>query len=125
MRGARLRLTTSADVGADLVDVVPTLRTVQLRAYAPHGHAVGATASVELVLLGLRAGGERVEVAVTGDLYLTRPGAGPWRVFGYDLQRSVGPPGGYARAQRRDRQRQHERQDRHGQHGQREQGGDR
>ena len=70
---------------------------MQLVAFAPHGRAVGATAVVQLVLLGLRADGNRVEIAVTGDLYLTRPGQ-PWQVFGYDLQRSTGAPGSYARA---------------------------
>jgi len=106
-------LTTAVDIGADLVDVVPTRRTVQLVAFAPHGRAVGATAVVTLVLLGLRADGSRVEVAVTGDLYLTRPGRS-WQVFGYDLQRSTGAPGSYARSQHQQ-----------GQQGQQGSGGDR
>jgi len=91
-------LTTGPELAADLVDAVPTRRRVSMAVYAPHGRAVGATASVQLVLLGLRADGNRVETAVTGDLYLTRPAGQPWRVFGYDLQRSTAAPGSYARA---------------------------
>ena len=97
----RDRLTADLERGAKLVDVVPTRRTVQLVAYAPRGRAVGATAVVQLVLLGLRADGARIETAVTGELYLSRPGA-RWQVFGYDLQRSVGAPGSFARAHRSD-----------------------
>ena len=93
-------LTINTELAADLVDTVPTRRRVSMAVYAPHGRAVGATASVQLVLLGLRTDGNRVETAVTGDLYLTRPAGQPWRVFGYDLQRSTAAPGSYARAHR-------------------------
>jgi hypothetical protein len=98
----RDRLAADPERGPDLVDVVPTRRTVQLLAYAPRGRAVGATAVVQLVLLGLRADGERVETALTGELFLTRPGS-RWRVFGYDVQRSTGAPGSFAAAHRSDR----------------------
>ena len=97
-------LTTAVDIGADLVDVVPTRRTVQLVAFAPDGRAVGASAVVQLVLLGVRANSEEVEVAMTGDLYLTRPGH-TWQVFGYDLRRSTGAPGSYAHSQDKQGQR--------------------
>lgn len=83
------------------LDVVPTRRLVQLVAYAPRGTAVGATASVQLVLLGLRSDDSRVETAVTGDLYLTRgggAGGGAWQVFGYDLERRTGKPGAVVRS---------------------------
>jgi hypothetical protein len=95
----RDRLTFDVDLGARLVDAVPTRRTVQLVAYAPRGRAVGATAVVQLVLLGLRGDGEKVETALTGELYLTRVGT-QWQVFGYDVDRSTGAPGSYARASR-------------------------
>lgn len=83
------------------VDAVPTRRQVRLVAYAPRGTAVGATASVQLVLLGLTSGGRRTETAVTGDLYLTRDGTGRWRVFGYELRRRSGEPGSFVRSLRR------------------------
>jgi hypothetical protein len=98
----RDRLTVDADLGARLVDAVPTRRTVQLVGFAPRGRPVGATAVVQLVLLGLRADGARVETALSGELYLTRPGA-RWQVFGYDVDRSTGAPGSYARASRADK----------------------
>jgi hypothetical protein len=97
----RDQLTVDLDLGADLVDAVPTRRTVQLVAYAPRGRPLGVTAVVQLVLLGLRADGERIETALTGELYLTRPGA-RWQVFGYEVDRSTGAPGSYARAHRPD-----------------------
>ncbi len=93
-------LTTNRTLGRRLVDVVPVRRSVGVVAFAPAGSAVGATASVVLVLRGLGESGRRSELAVTGELYLTRE-RGRWRIFGYDLQRSVGPPGSYARTQHR------------------------
>ena len=94
-------LTTNIPAGRDLVDAVATRRVVRLIGYAPGGTAVGATAAVELVLVGATDDGKQTETAVTGDLYLTRAKAG-WRVFGYDLERSTGAPGSYARAHRDD-----------------------
>jgi hypothetical protein len=98
----RDQLTLDLDLGARLVDAVPTLRTVQLVAFAPQGRPVGATAVVQLVLLGLRTDGAKVETALAGELYLTRVGA-RWQVFGYDVDRSTGAPGSYARASRADK----------------------
>ena len=95
-------LTTNIPAGRDLVDAVATRRVVRLIGYAPRGTAVGATAAVELVLVGATDDGKQTETAVTGELYLTRAKAG-WRVFGYDLQRSSGAPGSYARAHRDDK----------------------
>ncbi len=94
-------LTTNVIAGRDLVDVVATRRVVRLIGYAPRGTAVGVTAAVTLVLVGADADGKKTETAVTGELYLTRVRTG-WRVFGYDLQRSTGAPGSYARAHRDD-----------------------
>jgi len=91
-------VTTNAALGADLVDVVPTRRTVRLSVFAPHGRAAGATADVTLVLLGIRADESEVELAVTGQLYLTRDGG--WQVFGFDLARTLGAPGSYERRRR-------------------------
>lgn len=85
------RITTNAALGPDLVELVPTRQKVTFSIFAPDGRAAGATADVSLVLLGVLADDREVEVAVAGQLYLTRdPG---WRIFGFDLQREVRAPG--------------------------------
>ena len=66
-------------------------RTVSVTAFAPKGSAVGATADVALVLQGVAESGRRSRLSVTGELHLTRVD-GNWRIFGYDLQRSVHAP---------------------------------
>lgn len=89
------RVTTNTALGPDLVAAVPTRQAVRFSVFAPHGRAAGATAEVTLVLLGARADDTEVEVAVSGELYLTRDEG--WRVFGFDLRRNVGAPGSYQR----------------------------
>lgn len=89
-------VTTNAALGSDLVEVVPTRRLVRLSVFAPHRRAAGATADVSLVLVGLRQDQSQVEVAVTGQLFLTKDSG--WRVFGFDVRRSVGAVGAYARS---------------------------
>ncbi|MBA2739668.1 MAG: hypothetical protein H0U47_08415 [Nocardioidaceae bacterium] len=81
-------LTTNAVLGPQLLDAVPTRRRVLVRAIAPAGRAVGATADLSFELRGLRQSGRRTELALTGQVFLTRID-GHWRIFGYDLQRSV------------------------------------
>lgn len=81
-------LTTNQTLGDRLVDAVPVQRTVWITAFAPKGSAVGATAEVALVLHGLGESGRRSKLSVTGELHLSRFD-GSWRIFGYDLQRSV------------------------------------
>jgi len=81
-------LTTNQTLGDRLVDAVPVKRTVSVTAFAPKGSAVGATADVALVLQGVAESGQRSKLSVTGELHLTRVD-GRWRIFGYDLQRSV------------------------------------
>lgn len=84
-------LTTNRTLGDRLVDAVPVKRTVSVTAFAPKGSAVGATADVALVLRGVAESGQRSKLSVTGELHLTRVD-GRWRIFGYDLQRSVHAP---------------------------------
>jgi len=84
-------LTTNQTLGDRLVDAVPVKRTVSVTAFAPKGSAVGATADVALVLQGVAESGQRSRLSVTGELHLTRAD-GNWRIFGYDLQRSVHAP---------------------------------
>lgn len=93
-------LTTNRSLGTRLVDVVATRRVVRVTAFAPRGTAVGATADVTLVLQGVGEAGRRNETVVLAELSLTRTN-GRWKVFGYDVQRSVGPPGTFAEANRR------------------------
>lgn len=97
-------VTSNAVLGPELVDVTATHRSVRVYAFSPAGRPAGATAVVTLVLLGTRSDGSHLELTVTGDLDLT-PGRSGWQVFGFDLQRSVGAPGTYAKGQRHARQR--------------------
>jgi hypothetical protein len=95
-------VTSNVRLGTSWVSVVPTLQRVRLYVFAPGHRPSGATAHVELVLVGAGTAGAVSELAVTGDLYLTRAPAG-WRIFGFDLNRSVGDPGSYtARSAERD-----------------------
>lgn len=94
-------VTTSALLAPELAAAVPTRKSVRLSIFAPHGTAAGATADVTLVLVGLRNDRSKVELAVSGQLFLTKDSG--WRIFGFDLQRSVGAVGTYRRTHRGDR----------------------
>jgi hypothetical protein len=98
-------VTTNAQLGPQWVDAVPTRQRVRLFVFAPGHRPSGATAEVELVLVGVDKAGSAAELAVTGKLYLTKNTTG-WRIFGFDLQRSVGKPGDYAARQRAEREQQ-------------------
>jgi hypothetical protein len=98
-------VTTNAQLGPQWVDAVPTRQRVRLFVFAPGHRPSGATAEVELVLLGVDKAGSTAELAVTGKLYLTKNTTG-WRIFGFDLHRSVGKPGDYAARQRAERAQQ-------------------
>jgi hypothetical protein len=99
-------VTSNVRLGPRWVQVVPTRRVVRLDVFAPGHRASGATAGVELVMVGVGAAGAASELVVTGDLYLTKTDAG-WRIFGFDLNRSVGEPGDFAtRSAGRDEKRQ-------------------
>ena len=87
-------VTTNAQLGSQWVQVVPTRQVVRLYVFAPGHRASGATARVELVMVGADESGSASELAVTGQLYLTKTKAG-WQIFGFDLQRSVGAPGAF------------------------------
>jgi hypothetical protein len=95
-------VTTNAQLGSEWEQVVPTRQVVRLYVFAPGHRASGASAKVELVMVGAGESGSASELAVTGELYLTKTSKG-WRIFGFDLHRSVGAPGAYVdqlRAQR-------------------------
>jgi hypothetical protein len=92
-------VTTNALLGPELVELVPTRRLARVSVLAAGGRAVGASAEVLLVLVGARADRSQVELVVRGELELT-PVPGGWKVFGFDLARSVGAPGTYTAAVR-------------------------
>ena len=92
-------VTTNAELGPDLVEAVPTRRVADVSVLAAGGRAVGANAEVLLVLVGARADGSQTELVVRGRLRLT-PTSDGWKVFGFDLTRSVGAPGTHARSVR-------------------------
>lgn len=95
-------VTTNAALGPELVEVVPTRRVAEVSVLAAGGRAVGADAEVLLVLIGARDDGSQTELVVRGRLRLT-PTPDGWKVFGFDLTRSVGAPGTYAESVRRQR----------------------
>lgn len=97
-------VTTNAQLGSELVEVVPTQRVARVAVLAAGGRAVGASAEVLLVIVGARQDGSQVELVVRGTLRLTPTPKG-WKVFGFDLSRSVGAPGAHAASARRDRAR--------------------
>jgi len=96
-------VTTNAQLGSQWVQVVPTRQVVRLYVFAPAHRPSGATARIELVVVGIDDAGTASELAVTGELFLTKTDNG-WRIFGYDLQRSVGKPGAYLARQRAQRE---------------------
>ena len=102
-------VTSNVQLGKQWVDAVPTRQRVRLFVFAPGHRASGATAEIELLMVGVNEAGSAAELAVTGKLYLTKNSTG-WRVFGFDLNRSVGKPGDYAARQRAAREQQHKQQ---------------
>jgi hypothetical protein len=82
-------LLTLRAMGGSLEAVVPLHRWIRVSVTGVRGHVVGATARVDLRVLGTASDGRRSRVTVRGDLYLTRvPGHG-WKIFGYRLDRWV------------------------------------
>lgn len=98
-------VTTTTRLEPELVETVPTRRQARVSVLAAGGRAVGASADVVLVVVGAHADGSSIEVVVRGDLELT-PTSDGWKVFGFELARSQGPPGTYAAAVRRQRERE-------------------
>jgi len=98
------KVTTTAGLGAELAQVVPTRRVARVSVLAVRGRAIGASARVLLVMVGVRADGTELELVVRGRLRLT-PTADGWRIFGFELSRSLGAPGSFAQALRDSRRR--------------------
>lgn len=83
------RLLTLQSVGGSLVEVIPQRRRIGVSVTGVRGHVVGATARVDLRVLGLDRSGTRMRVTVRGDLFLTRMKSHGWQIFGYRLDRWV------------------------------------
>lgn len=81
-------VTTNARLGRHLVGLVADKRQATVYVFARRGVVGGATARVRLVMTGEKRDGSLVRVVVWGDVYLTRDKA-RWKIFGYDLHRSV------------------------------------
>jgi hypothetical protein len=99
-------VTTNVQLGQQWTQVVPTRQQVRLFVFAPGHRPSGATADVQLVMLGAGSAGAMSELAVTGQLYLTKTESG-WQIFGFDLQRSVGDPGSFVAHLRATRDKPH------------------
>jgi hypothetical protein len=76
--------------GPSLVDVVPQRRRIAVSVTTAHQRVVGATARVNLTVLGVDRRGRESRVSLRGDLYLTRTRHHGWKIFGYDLDRWAG-----------------------------------
>jgi hypothetical protein len=69
--------------------VVPERRRIKVSVTSARGHAVGATAGVDLRVFALNERRQRLRFHVRGDLYLTHSKTQGWKIFGYDLDRWV------------------------------------
>ena len=81
-------VTTNARLSHHVVKVVADRRTARFFVFSVHGMTGGATAKVTMTMTAELENGQRTRYAVGGDLYLTR-NANHWRIFGYDLHRTV------------------------------------
>ncbi len=79
-------VTTSMTLAKELSGLVIETGRVHLYVYARDGVTGGATARVNLRLVGERPDGTSASYILAGRLYLTRKGS-VWRIFGYDLHR--------------------------------------
>jgi hypothetical protein len=76
--------------GRSLVEVVPQQRRIAVSVTTARRRVVGATARVNLRVLGVDRRGRETRVSLRGDVYLTRTGEHGWQIFGYDLDRWAG-----------------------------------
>lgn len=84
-------LLTNAVLAPTTVSVVPQRLTAYLNVLSPKGVAAGVTARLRLRYTADRGDLPGQDVTVSGRLLLTRHADGGWRIFGYDLTRSVSP----------------------------------
>jgi len=81
-------VTTSAFISKKAVQVIADRRDARLFVFTLHGLSGGATARVYLAMTAELESGKQVRYAVAGQVYLTRK-TNHWRIFGYDLHRTV------------------------------------
>jgi len=81
-------VTTSDFIRKKAVQVIADRRDARLFVFTVHGLSGGATARVYLAMTAELESGKQVRYAVAGQVYLTRK-ADHWRIFGYDLHRTV------------------------------------
>lgn len=82
-------LTSNADLGRRVGDVVPRSRRIDVDVLVARGWAQAATARLRLAFRAEGRGGARDRgYVVRGRLFLTHGDAG-WRVFGYDLAKGA------------------------------------
>ncbi|MGZ4452050.1 MAG: hypothetical protein ACXVWU_09565 [Nocardioides sp.] len=81
-------LLTNRLLGPTTTSVTPKETTAYLSVLAPNKVAAGVTARVTVRYVADRGDKAAQQVTVTGRLALTRA-AGGWKIFGYDLARSV------------------------------------
>ncbi len=81
-------MTTNAAVSHKVVRVVAHRRTARLFVFSVRGRTGGASAKIAMNMTAELKSGHRTRYAVAGQLYLTRK-ASHWRIFGYDLHRTV------------------------------------
>jgi hypothetical protein len=81
-------LTTNRLLGPSATAVVPKRTAAYLSVLAPYDVAAGVTANTVVTYVVERGDAPAREVSVTGKLSLTRVGDG-WKIFRYDLARSV------------------------------------
>ena len=82
-------LLTNAALAGTVERVLPQRREAMLDLFVPKKAVAGVTARFRLAFLAERSRGADQRVVVSGRLLLTRADPGPWRVFGYDVQRSA------------------------------------
>lgn len=80
---------TNIELGPHLVDVSARRRTASLSLVAADAHAQGASARVRLSLTCARDDASVLNLDLRADLYLTPRTSGRWRIFAFDVSRSV------------------------------------
>ena len=95
-------LLTLQPVGSSLAEVVPERRRVVISLTEAGGRVAGATARVDVRVVGVDRAGVRQRVNVRGELYLTPTRSHGWQIFGYDIDRwaekgAMTAPGGSPR----------------------------
>lgn len=80
-------LLTNAEIGADTEGVQAVSKRASLDVLVPNRHVLALTARIRLVFVQERTEGADQRVTVKGRLLMDRRKSGPWRIFGYDVQR--------------------------------------